>query len=396
MKKVSIVIPVYNAASTLDRCLGSIFAQTYPDFEIIAVNDESKDESLSILQSYAQKDSRLSCYSIAHGGVSKARNFGLERATGEYLQFVDADDDLDERFLEKMIYLLESTSSDLAVCRFHHPFFKTYVENRTYDFSKPEELMALYQDCYGVVMPWNRLWRRECFTVPFDEEVHFSEDELGNLANLPNVKKAVSTNEYLYHYFFAKKEENAKEESCVNNIINSEAFWNNKTSFYYLGGRLVPKRKAIIERAIAEGKFPKECTDMPYYRLIDYCFWQMPAYIGMGIPEEGLAIENYHIFTEPDFIEGYRLREKYGFRLKPMTDSETKALAEKFTSVCYKIYREKGADENFKVAYAFISAFLKLFAEKIGTLDPVSFNAQKLLDLENNSTPEAIYVNSLL
>ena len=135
---------------------------------------------------------------------------------------------------------------------------------------------------------------------------------------------------------------------------------------------------------------------MPYYRLIDYCFWQMPAYIGMGIPEEGLAIENYHIFTEPDFIEGYRLREKYGFRLKPLTDSETKALAEKFTSVCYQIYREKGADENFKVAYAFISAFLKLFAEKIGTLDPVSFNAQKMLDMENNSTPEAVYVNSLL
>ena len=73
MKKVSIVIPVYNAASTLDRCLGSIFAQTYPDFEIIAVNDESKDESLSILQSYAQKDSRLSCYASAHGGGSNAR-----------------------------------------------------------------------------------------------------------------------------------------------------------------------------------------------------------------------------------------------------------------------------------------------------------------------------------
>lgn len=396
MKKVSIVIPVFNAASTLDRCLGSIFAQKYDNFEIICVDDESKDNSVEVLEGYAKKDSRLTYYKATHGGASHARNIGVTKATGDYLQFVDADDDLDPNYLEKMVNLLESTGSDMAICRYNHLFFKTYLGDRTYDLSNRDDLLTLYQDTYGVTMPWNRLWRRECFTEPFDESVHFSEDDLCNLGNLHNVKKAVSTSEYLYHYFFATKENSGKEESAVNNIINSEAFWNNKTSFYYLGALLYPKRRAYIEKAMKNGEWPSDVIDMAYYRVIDYCFWQMPAYIAMGIPEEGLAIENYHIFIEPLFLEGYKEQEKYGLKIKKFSDEEVKAKAAEFTKLCYKVQAEKFTDPNFEVAYAFISIFLRLFAEKTADANPVNYNVRMMNEMETNATPEARYVNELL
>lgn len=397
MKTVSIVIPAYNAETTLDRCIGSVLNQTYQDFEIILVDDGSTDGTAQKAAAFAAADGRIRTFTIPHGGVSGARNAGWRRATGEYLQFLDADDDLDPAFLEIMVGMLERENADMAICRFNHPFFKTYVTDRVFDLSKREELLEIYQDTYGVVMPWNRVWRRSCFTEEFDENVHFSEDELGNLANLPNVKKIVTTGKTLYHYFFAKKEDNQKEESCVNNIINSEAFWNNKTSFYYMGARLLPKRRAIIEKGIREGKLAaRTADDMAYLRLIDYCFWQMPPFIGMGIPEEGLAIECLHIFREPDFIAGYRAQEEYGFALLPLDEEEIAARTKKFTRLCYTAFAENAADDNFKIAYAFIELFLSLFMKKTGQLNPVNYNARMLLELEQNSTPEAAYVNALL
>lgn len=396
MKKVSIVIPVYNAEKTLDRCLGSIFAQGYKDFEIIAVNDESTDKSLEVLAEYAKKDSRLTYCSIAHGGVSAARNAGLEKADGYYLQFVDADDDLDPNYLEKMVNLIESTGSDMAICRYNHVFFKTYVQDKVYDLSNKDDLLTIFQDTYALTMPWNKLWKRDCFTRGFDPEVHFAEDELNICSNLHNVKKIAGTSEYLYHYFFATKENSEKEESAVNNIINSEAFWNNKTSFYFMGASLYPKRKKFIEEGMAEGVFPKDLTEMPYIRVIDYGFWQLPAYVAMGIPEEGMAIENYNIFTDPLFIQGYKEQEKYGFRLKKFSDEETRELAKKFTSYVYRTVKDHFTTEGFEVAYAFISIFLKLFAEKDADANPINYNVRFMNDMENNATLEAKYVNEIM
>lgn len=396
MQKISVVIPVYNAEKTLHRCFDSIIRQTRSNFEVIAVNDESTDRSLEIMKEYEARDSRFHAYSIKHAGVSAARNEGLLHATGEYLQFVDSDDDLDERMHEKLIDLIEENDADLAVCRFRHPFFKTYYENRVYDLRDERDFYEFYQDTYGVVMPWNRIWRRKCVTVPFDLDVHFSEDELGNLANLPDVKKAVTTDEYLYHYFFAKKEENAEEKSCVNEIINSEAFWNNQTSFYYLGRTLVPKRTAIIENGIAEGKIPvKESGELRYLRLIDYSFWQMPAYIGMGIPEFGMAEEFYHNLNDPWFIDGFRFEERFGFRIKDMSEDEKYATVKKYMSLCYQAHRDN-PDDEFRIAYAFITLFLALFTEEVGTLDPVCMHAKFLLELKNGTTNEARYIKEIL
>ena len=100
MPIISIIIPIYNAEKYLSTCIESILSQGFEDFELLLINDGSKDNSLSICNDYAQRDSRIKVFDKPNGGVSSARNLGLDNATGEYVMFVDADDRLAPNALE--------------------------------------------------------------------------------------------------------------------------------------------------------------------------------------------------------------------------------------------------------------------------------------------------------
>lgn len=115
---LSIVIPVYNAEIYLPECLDSLLAQTYPNFELICVNDGSRDSSQNILERYAQKDSRVKVFQTENGGVSAARNFGLEQARGAYVTFVDSDDFVMPQYLERLLEEMERNEAKLVVCGF--------------------------------------------------------------------------------------------------------------------------------------------------------------------------------------------------------------------------------------------------------------------------------------
>ena len=110
-KKVSIILPVYNAERFLSVCLDSILKQTYEKWELIAVNDGSKDGSLKILLSYAAKDARIRVLSKSNEGVSITRNLALQKATGEYVYFVDADDIVFPQALEILVNALDSNNA---------------------------------------------------------------------------------------------------------------------------------------------------------------------------------------------------------------------------------------------------------------------------------------------
>ena len=100
--KFSIIIPVYNAEKYIDKCLDSIIKQTYKNFEVIIINDGSFDNSMKIIHKYETKDKRFKCYSKKNGGLSDARNYGINYVKGNYLLFVDADDYIDIRLLENL------------------------------------------------------------------------------------------------------------------------------------------------------------------------------------------------------------------------------------------------------------------------------------------------------
>lgn len=109
----SIIIPVYNKSRYIRDCIDSVLAQSHQDYEIIVINDGSTDNSLDILNSF--EDDRLKIVTVCNGGVSKARNIGIELATKEYITFVDGDDRLGKNYLETYSKNLESKSIDIAI-----------------------------------------------------------------------------------------------------------------------------------------------------------------------------------------------------------------------------------------------------------------------------------------
>lgn len=173
MTKISIIIPVYNIENYLNKCLDSILAQTFEDFEIICVNDGSKDNSLSVLNEYQNKDSRIKIISQKNGGSGSARNRGLEEACGEYIQFLDGDDYFEPQMLEKLYDLIATHSADIAACSSRKVDEEGNVtESRNPNspinlyktpFNKPFSYKDFPNDIFSLIgtMPWNKLYKRD-------------------------------------------------------------------------------------------------------------------------------------------------------------------------------------------------------------------------------------------
>lgn len=114
---ISVIVPVYNVETYLTDCLESIISQTYRNLEIILVDDGSTDDSHSILQKYADKDNRIKLIRIDNCGQSKARNLGLNIATGKYILFVDSDDVIGKNHVNSMYIAVKETKADIVICR---------------------------------------------------------------------------------------------------------------------------------------------------------------------------------------------------------------------------------------------------------------------------------------
>ena len=179
MCNISIIIPVYNASSFLHKCMESIFAQSVTDIEIILINDGSKDNSLEICSRYADLDSRVKVFDKPNGGVSSARNHGIERASGEYLMFVDSDDWLAPDALETcMPYIPE-----YDIVRFSASAIYPDKE-RKYKLGRSDDRKKILKDIVArktIVACWGALFRKKLFmenNIRFDETLNIGEDWL--------------------------------------------------------------------------------------------------------------------------------------------------------------------------------------------------------------------------
>lgn len=208
---VSIIVPVYNAKTVIWRCLDAIYAQTYRSWEAILVDDGSQDGSAEICDDALNKDPRFRRIHKANGGVSSARNVGIDAARGKYLMFIDADDIIVPTCLEKMVRTIETYGTDLVLCGYErfrgdwtepHPFSPFSV---TLMQSLPE-LLAIYTEgktnLHGVSI-WGKLYRADIIRehgIRFDPEITYEEDCDFNMNYLPHVKKAAALGEMLYRY----------------------------------------------------------------------------------------------------------------------------------------------------------------------------------------------------
>lgn len=197
MLKLSIIIPVYNAEKTIERCINSILNQEFKDFEIILINDGSTDRSGEICSTYVNKDSRIKLYSQSNGGVSSARNVGLREAKGEFITFIDADDYIEEECYKKLEDKLKGT--DLI---FYHYIYenekngdRTKIYNKNlknlrdntknfkmlYTSGKGEHRDGVFIDESISIFIWRIWFRREFLlknNIKFNEKLRLSEDRI--------------------------------------------------------------------------------------------------------------------------------------------------------------------------------------------------------------------------
>ena len=124
MKKISVIVPIYNSEDYIDRCVRSIVEQSYKNIEIILVDDGSTDNSSMMCDEWAKNDKRVKVIHKENGGVSSARNEGLKIAKGDYISFVDSDDYIDKKMIEKMLNQMEKGNTDLVICNYepNHDF----------------------------------------------------------------------------------------------------------------------------------------------------------------------------------------------------------------------------------------------------------------------------------
>ena len=144
---ISIIVPVYNTAFFLDKCLNSLVNQTYKEIEIIVVNDGSTDCSQDIINKYVKKHRNIKSYYQVNSGVSVARNFGLKRSEGEYILFVDSDDWLDLNYVEKCVTFLKENKVDLLLAPYIREYksksVKNYIFSKNKYFSNKEEIRKI-------------------------------------------------------------------------------------------------------------------------------------------------------------------------------------------------------------------------------------------------------------
>ena len=204
--KVSIVLPVYNVEKYLRQCLDSIFVQTLDEIEVVAVNDGSTDGSLAVLEEYEKKYSgKMHVYTTENHGVSHARNYGVERAVGEYVMFVDSDDFIREDMCEILYEKAVTDGNDLVCCGRYNIYSDVDLQDSSKALEVPlEQNFQLKDRKFELTkispFPWDKLFKREIFDkYKFVENLRF-EDLLFIYTVSSQCKSIGYVSDYLYYY----------------------------------------------------------------------------------------------------------------------------------------------------------------------------------------------------
>lgn len=206
MPEISVIVPVYNVASYLGECIDSILSQTFTDWELILVDDGSTDNSADIAKGWSDKDARIKFYSKPNGGVSSARNFGLDHAIGKYIMFLDSDDICHPKILE-ILHFFTGTGAELIMCECSR-FQTTPVVSIKEEWT-PEILTNVDETyrCMALKLilhpPYAKFYQRdiiERYGIRFPLGLQLGEDVLFNLNFLKHTSKSVFINLPLYYY----------------------------------------------------------------------------------------------------------------------------------------------------------------------------------------------------
>lgn len=207
-KKISIIVPIYNVEMYLDKCISSLINQTYKNLEIILVNDGSNDNCIEICKKWSEIDSRIVVVNKENGGLSDARNFGLNIATGDLIGFVDSDDYISIFFYEKLIKIMEESNSDIVECG-----VKNFKENEEISdsneecinlkyFTTKEAMKNLLIGKVLSVTVWNKLYKKSVINDLRFRLGKTNEDDFFTYLVFDNANKIASIDNEMYYYLY--------------------------------------------------------------------------------------------------------------------------------------------------------------------------------------------------
>lgn len=223
---ISIIVPIYNIENCIKRCINSILRQTYTNLEILLINDGSTDNSKKICEEYAEKDGRIKVYTKPNGGLSDARNYGIERSTGEYITTIDGDDFVKETYIENLYNLLVQNDADISSVNRYSFYENTkngifekieYYNNakKTTVYTSEEYL----KEILGNKLPheaWAKLFKKDILVKEkYQKGLKVYEDleHLLRVLKNPNLKIVCNTSFFEYYY-------RQRESSIMNETFN--------------------------------------------------------------------------------------------------------------------------------------------------------------------------------
>lgn len=223
---VSVVVPVYNSEKSIERCANSILNQDYQDLELILVNDGSKDNSAAICDRLSAADSRVVVIHKENGGVSSARNVGIKNSNGDYITFVDSDDELVPNAISTVLNYINKYDADVVAYGWNrideNTKDKTIICEEFELCDNKEIIIRRILENYsslGGGYPWNKLWHRSCFKDRqielFDTQLYYFEDLEWVIRMMMNINRLVVCPLPLYDY-------NLRSSSVTNDDAQSE------------------------------------------------------------------------------------------------------------------------------------------------------------------------------
>lgn len=223
MPLLSVIVPIYNSEHYLHKCIDSILSQSMSDFELILIDDGSVDSSGKICDEYAKKDTRIRVFHKENGGVSSARNLGLDNAQGEWIIFVDSDDWIDDNLL--VLLSAQSSEIDLILTSYYkHNKITGEVYKESYPLSKKGTVDEILQNdgnlIIGFFTPWAKFYRRsiiEKYNLRFDILISSGEDTIFNFQYMKYVYFVQTFNIAYYNWIEANGL--TYKKSSIENVI---------------------------------------------------------------------------------------------------------------------------------------------------------------------------------
>lgn len=227
MPKISIIVPVYKAEKYLHRCLDSILQQTFPDWECILVDDGSPDGSGAICDEYAARDSRFWVIHKENGGVSSARQMGLDAAQGGYVIHADPDDWVDADMLAELYAKALADDADMVICDYYSESYRgqKYIKQEPKSLDHESVLCEMFDTLHGST--WNKLVRRSCFVdydVRFPTDIILCEDLYVNAELLQHPIKVAYLPKAFYHYDLSVNQNSIVRRPSKKTVTSLELF----------------------------------------------------------------------------------------------------------------------------------------------------------------------------